>query len=169
MCVCSLFISSEGVAHAAAHAAQVWNTAYLPMSTTAVFDRFGASYDTSKVVDSVSMSLNVSAYNEYSPLYLPITYAMAYGVSLALSTAVITHTALYFGKDILQRLKNVRHGEKEEDVHMRLMKAYPEVPDWWYLLFLGIAVGLSIVTVAVRLLPLPASLLLSTRHVADDR
>ncbi|GAA5913408.1 hypothetical protein JCM8208_004757 [Rhodotorula glutinis] len=126
----------------------VWNTAYLPMSTTAVFDRFGESYDTSKVVETATKSLNVTAYNEYSPLFLPITYATAYGVSFALSTAVIVHTALYFGKDILQRIRNVRHGEKEADVHMRLMKVYPEVPDWWYLAFLSVAVGISIVTVA---------------------
>ncbi|BGP43973.1 hypothetical protein JCM10450v2_008189 [Rhodotorula kratochvilovae] len=124
----------------------VWNSAYLPISTTAVFDRYGHPYDTSRVVDTAAMRLNVTAYKEYSPLFLPITYATGYGISFALATAVIVHTALYHGKEIWQRIK--RSQKEVEDVHMRLMAQYNEVPDWWYFAFLTIAVGLSIVTVA---------------------
>ncbi|GJN94762.1 hypothetical protein Rhopal_007854-T1 [Rhodotorula paludigena] len=124
----------------------VWDTAYLPISTSGVFDRYGQSYDTSLVVDSVNMRLNETAYQEYSPLFLPITYATAYGVAFMLAIAVIVHTVLYNGKEIWQRLRRVR--TEDEDVHMRLMKAYPEVPDWWYLGFLAIAIALSIITIA---------------------
>ncbi|KAJ8291250.1 Glutathione transporter 1 [Rhodotorula toruloides] len=124
----------------------VWNTAYLPMSTNMVFDRFGAPYNTSAVVDRVGMKLNETAYQEYSPLYLPITYATAYGISFMLATSIIVHTALYHGKEIFQRVRRVR--VEKEDVHMRLMKNYREVPDWWYLAFLVVAIALSIVTVA---------------------
>ncbi|GAA6042983.1 hypothetical protein JCM8097_003869 [Rhodosporidiobolus ruineniae] len=122
-----------------------WYSAYLPISTSSVFDRFGAPYNTSAVIDPVSLRLNETAYNEYSPLYLPITYATVYGLALMLSTSVIVHTAFYQGKLIWTRLKR---SAGNEDVHMKLMKHYAEVPDWWYMVFLVIAFALSIVTVA---------------------
>lgn len=67
-----------------------------------------------------------------------------------LSTSVIVHTILYHGKAILGQLRRINTAE--DDVHVKLMKNYPEVPDWWYAIYTGLAVGLSIVTVAVCLL-----------------
>ncbi|GAA6024567.1 hypothetical protein JCM11491_002702 [Sporobolomyces phaffii] len=124
----------------------VWDSAYLPMSTSQVFDRFGSPYNTSVVVDPTSLSLNETAYQAYSPLYLPITYATVYGLAFMLSTAVIVHTVLYHGRSVWQQLRRAR--TEEHDVHMKLMRSYPEVPDWWYLAFLMAAFALSIVTVA---------------------
>ncbi|GAA5828625.1 hypothetical protein JCM11251_000877 [Rhodosporidiobolus azoricus] len=123
----------------------VWNSAYLPISTSSVFDRYGAPYNTSLVVNAGSASLNETAYHEYSPLYLPITYATAYGIALMLAISAIVHTALYHGQSIWSRIRQVN---KEEDVHMKLMKHYPEVPDWWYLGSLVVSLALTIVTVA---------------------
>ncbi|GAA6022043.1 hypothetical protein JCM10207_001028 [Rhodosporidiobolus poonsookiae] len=123
----------------------VWDSAYLPISTSSVYDRYGAVYDTSAVVDAAHLKLNETAYQAYSPLYLPVTYSTAYGITAALSTSIIVHTVLYHGKMIWERLRRVKD---KEDVHMKLMKHYPEVPDWWYFAFLVIAVALSIVTVA---------------------
>ncbi|GAA5905611.1 uncharacterized protein JCM6883_005386 [Sporobolomyces salmoneus] len=124
----------------------VWNSAYLPMSTSQVFDRFGAPYNTSVVVDPIKFSLNETAYREYSPLYLPITYATVYGISFMLSTSVIVHTVLYHGKSLIRQFRQVQ--VEDQDVHMKLMKNYPEVPNWWYMILLTIAFGLSIATVA---------------------
>ncbi|GAA5917002.1 hypothetical protein JCM6882_001299 [Rhodosporidiobolus microsporus] len=123
----------------------VWNSAYLPISTSSVFDRFGAPYNTSAVVNAGSASLNETAYHEYSPLFLPITYATTYGLAFMLSTSAIVHTALYHGKNIWMR---VMRAQKSEDVHMKLMKNYPEVPDWWYLITLVVSLALTIVAVA---------------------
>ncbi|BGP20792.1 hypothetical protein JCM10213_008929 [Rhodosporidiobolus nylandii] len=123
----------------------VWDSAYLPMSTSEVFDRFGAVYNTSAVVDVNHLRLNETAYHEYSPLFLPITYATVYGVAFMLSMAVIVHTVLYHYKDIWARVKRVND---KEDVHMKLMKNYPEVPDWWYFVFLVVAFALAIVAIA---------------------
>ena len=30
-----------------------------------------------------------------------------------------------------------------EDIHARLMKSYPEVPEWWYLAVLLVAMGIG--------------------------
>ncbi|KPV72916.1 uncharacterized protein RHOBADRAFT_39051 [Rhodotorula graminis WP1] len=140
------FVAIFWIATPAMYYSNVWNSAYLPISTTGVFDRFGASYDIDRVVDTAAMRLNETAYHEYSQLFLPIAYAGAYAVGFALATAVIVHTALYHGPDILERIKRSR--TDKVDVHMRLMLVYPEVPDWWYLAFLVVSVALTIVTVA---------------------
>ncbi|GAA5863764.1 hypothetical protein JCM8547_006058 [Rhodosporidiobolus lusitaniae] len=122
----------------------VWESAYLPISTSSVYDRFGTPYDTSAVVDAGHMKLNETAYQEYSQLFLPITYATVYGIAFMLASGVIVHTILYHGKTIWSKIKRVNDAE---DIHMKLMKSYAEVPDWWYAAFLVVAVGLSLVTV----------------------
>lgn len=57
------------------------------------------------------------------------------------------HTALYHGKDIVKRARRI--AVEEDDVHMKLMRKYPEVPDWWYCAFLVVAVALSLVVACV--------------------
>ncbi|GAA5821301.1 hypothetical protein JCM10212_006415 [Sporobolomyces blumeae] len=125
----------------------VWDSAYLPISTSQVFDRFGAPYNTSAVVDPATLALDEAAYQAYSPLYLPITFATVYGISFALSTAVIVHTVLYHGRTIVSQVRK-SHAERDDDIHLRLMRHYPEVPDLWYALFAATAIGLSIAAVA---------------------
>lgn len=102
------------------------------------------------MIDVGTSSLNVTAYQEYSPLYLPITYATVYGLALALSTAAIVHTIIYHGKDIVNQIRKIKI--EEDDIHAKLMRHYPEVPDWWYWSYLVLFTGLSITTVAVRFL-----------------
>ena len=53
-----------------------------------------------------------------------------YGLSFASITATITHTFLYFRKQIYQQAR--RSLTEMPDIHARLMSKYQEVPDWWY-------------------------------------
>ncbi|KAI5478852.1 proton-dependent oligopeptide transporter, POT family [Pseudohyphozyma bogoriensis] len=124
----------------------VWYSAYLPISTSAVFDRFGQSYNTSAVVDIANMALNVTAYESYSPLFLPVTYSAVYGLAMASTTAFLTHTILYHGKEIMARMRNAK---SEPDIHMKLMMQYPEVPEWWYMTYLAVFSGMSIALIYV--------------------
>ncbi|SCZ95997.1 BZ3500_MvSof-1268-A1-R1_Chr8-1g09935 [Microbotryum saponariae] len=125
---------------------QVWDSAYLPISTSAVFDRFGAPYNTSIVINKATLSLDFEAYQAYSPMYLPITYAIFYGVGLMTASALIVHTAFHHGPDIVRRIK--ASTIQDDDIHMKLMRVYKEVPEWWYLIVAGVALGLSICAVA---------------------
>ena len=111
---------------------QTWDLAYLPINDNNPYDRFGQYYNVTRVLDS-SDRLNVTAYNEYSPLYLPATYAMTYLLAFALATCVLVHTILYHGRSLLNGMKKIR--VEPDDIHAKLMRIYPEVPDWWYLLF----------------------------------
>lgn len=55
--------------------------------------------------------------------------------------------------EVKKFFKKSKHGEEDEDnlaedVHWRLMKRYREVPDWWYLIVLLIALGIGMAGVA---------------------
>ena len=41
----------------------------------------GQKYDVLRVLESDNSTLNKDAYKAYSPLYLPIAFAMSYGLS----------------------------------------------------------------------------------------
>ena len=96
---------------------------------------------------TVNHTLDVAAYEAYSPLYLPATYAATYLLAFALSTCVIVHTVLYHGRALLNGLKRIK--VEKDDIHAKLMRNYPEVPDWWYLGFFCVFFGLAIVAMEV--------------------
>jgi hypothetical protein len=73
--------------------------------------------------------LDEEAYRAYSPVYLSISYAMTFTLAFALTTAAVVHTILHQGERIY---KTLRFGKSEEDdIHMKLMRQYSEVPDWY--------------------------------------
>ena len=115
--------------------AHTWNFAYFLMNQNYAYDRYGQVYNVSCVLDS-SNQFNLTTYEEYSPLYLPATYAMTYLFAFALSTCVLIHTILYHGRSLWKRIKKIC--VEQDDIHAKLMRNYPEVPDLWYLLaFIG--------------------------------
>ncbi len=72
---------------------------------------------------------------------------MCYLIAFALSTCVITHTILYHGKSLLNGVKKMRI--EKDDIHAKLMRNYPEVPDWWYIISFVTFFCLAIVAVEV--------------------
>ncbi|TFY51053.1 hypothetical protein EVG20_g11190 [Dentipellis fragilis] len=106
-----------------------WSLAHFPMFANEPYDRFGNVYDVSRVMQADS-TFNLTAYNEYSPLYMPASYATTYLLAFTLLTCVIVHTLLYHGRNVLTGLKRMKI--EKDDIHAKLMRNYPEVPDWWY-------------------------------------
>jgi OPT family small oligopeptide transporter len=74
----------------------------------------------------------------------PPLHENSYGVGFAGLTAILTHTFLYHRKQIWAQWKEARG--TSQDIHYKLMQAYKEVPEWWYLILFSITVTLSIVT-----------------------
>jgi OPT family oligopeptide transporter len=107
-----------------------WSLAYFPISANIPYDRFGNQYNITHVL-TLQDTFNATAYGEYSPLYLPATYAMTYLLAFALSTCVIVHTLLYHGRSLLNGVKKMC--VESDDIHAKLMRNYLEVPDWWYM------------------------------------
>ncbi|KAF3937876.1 hypothetical protein ABW19_dt0208422 [Dactylella cylindrospora] len=144
-------------------------SSYMPILSSSVYDNTGGFYDVQKVLTKDFM-FDESGYKSYSKVFLPITYVLSYALQFAAMTALVTHTAIWHGKDIIkqgkralkigsntktettgsyQRLQTASgkriEGEEDltdeewadivgdEDVHVRLMKKYPEAPFSWYL------------------------------------
>ena len=59
-----------------------------------------------------------------------MTFAISYGLSFASITATLTHSFLYFRKQIVAQSR--RSMREQPDIHARLMAKYPQVPEWWY-------------------------------------
>lgn len=113
------------------------------------YDRFGKPYNVSRVLNP-DQTLNVTAYEEYSPLYLPAAYAITYLIAFVLSSAVLVHTGLYYGPTLVNGFKRIQI--EKDDIHAKLMRSYPEVPDWWYLSVFVLFFALMIVAQEVRLI-----------------
>lgn len=116
--------------------------AYLPLSSSTVFDNKGNEYDGGRVLNAGSMSLDEEAYKNYSPPFLAATYAISYGLSYAVLSSSVVYTLLEHGKDIWNSFK----GEYKKDVHVREMEKYKAVPKWWYILLTVLVYVVTIIT-----------------------
>ncbi|KAJ7736920.1 OPT oligopeptide transporter protein-domain-containing protein [Mycena metata] len=140
------FVTFYWILTPALYYTNTWFLAYFPISANVPYDRFGNQYNVSAVLGAGDQ-FNATAYAAYSPLYLPATYAMTYLLAFALSTCVIVHTLLYHGRSLLNGVKKMR--VESDDIHAKLMRNYPEVPDWWYLLSFCVFFSLAIVGMEV--------------------
>ncbi|KAL5114417.1 hypothetical protein ACEQ8H_007672 [Pleosporales sp. CAS-2024a] len=83
----------------------VMYSAYMPILSAAVWDNRGKPYDVSKILTADFM-FDETAYNDYSRVYLPITYVLSYALQFAALTALLSHTALWHGKDIWRQWRH---------------------------------------------------------------
>ncbi len=88
-CFIFIFLTALGVHYTGSFYAD-----YLPMQDSASYDNTGARYNVSSVMNP-DLTLNVTAYKAYSPVFLSTNFTICYGVSFATISAVIVHVALY--------------------------------------------------------------------------
>lgn len=93
------------------------------------------------------LTLDVAAYKAYSPLFLGTLFTLAYGSSFAALSAVVVHTVLFHGREIIERAKLARN--QDADVHLKMMKKYVDTPDWWYYAWFIVLLALSLTTVSL--------------------
>jgi hypothetical protein len=106
---------------------QVWDTSYMPITTSGLYDRFGQIYNITRIIGP-NHQLNIEEYQSYSPIYISVTYAMTFTIAFALTTAAVVHTALHQGERIYKTVRSRKF--EDEDIHIKHMRQYPEVPDW---------------------------------------
>lgn len=121
-----------------------WYTSYMPLSGSDSYDNTGNVYNVSKIVDAHGNFLPES-YAAYSPIFMPITFAMGYGISFAVMACLPVHIFLYHWREILSAFK----GENKKDIHARLIMRYKDVPWWYYASLTVIVMGLAIMTLYV--------------------
>nr|QBZ39423.1 sexual differentiation process protein 1 [Thermochaetoides thermophila] len=121
-----------------------WYSVYLPMSDSNTYDNTGKLYNVSRIL-SADYTLDVEAYNNYSPLFLSTTFALSYGLSFAAISSLIVYTYLHHGKTIWRQWKSST--TEKPDIHMKLMRRYKEAPTWWYLSLFVVMLALGFLTV----------------------
>lgn len=151
-----------------------WNTGYLPVISNRIYDHYGKLYNVSRTLDSHGM-YDEAKYKAYSAPYMTAGNSLVYGFFFAVYSAIVTHVVLYHRYEIAMGFKNlwqgIRWGRKKssnteivdgaaddtiranegeyQDVHNRLMAAYPEVSEWWYFGVLVISIAFGCIGIAV--------------------
>lgn len=95
----------------------------------------GYTYPQKEVLNSDN-SLNYTKLEEVGIPSYSTVFAMSYIVINFGVTASITHVALYYGKQIWSTIRAAKDdfNHKHQDIHNKLMAAYPEVSCWqWYI------------------------------------
>jgi OPT family small oligopeptide transporter len=80
-------------------------SSYMPILSSAVWDNRGKPYDVSKILTE-NFLFDEAAYKEYSRVYLPITYVLSYALQFAGLTALLSHTGLWYGRDIWRQWRH---------------------------------------------------------------
>ncbi|CAO3695028.1 hypothetical protein G6F70_002764 [Rhizopus microsporus] len=129
----------------------VWNAQSFPFLSNSIFRLFpngtAEYYPQGEVLNSDN-TVNQTALAEVGiPVYSTI-YAISYVVVNMTLTATISHVFLFYGKQIYDtfRILRTKLSTGDLDIHMKLMKNYPEVPQWWYygVFMTGIAVNIGV-------------------------
>lgn len=88
-------------------------SSYMPILSAAVFDNTGKVYDVSRIL-TPEFLFDREAYQNYSRVFLPITYVLSYGVQFAGLAALLTHTACWHGQDIWRTWKKALAEARED-------------------------------------------------------
>ncbi|KAK7536973.1 small oligopeptide transporter, OPT family [Phyllosticta citribraziliensis] len=139
------FVAAFWIIVPAIYYTNTWFTGYLPLMTAEVYDRFGDTYNTTKVL-TPDGSFNATMYQDYSPPYLGASFAFVYGLSFASITSVLVHVGLWHGKDIWRTLRG-GGSSQNNDIHARLMRSYAKTPWWYYAAITVVTIAMSIAMV----------------------
>ncbi|KAF8841357.1 small oligopeptide transporter [Paxillus ammoniavirescens] len=121
-----------------------WNSLYMPIQSRLVYDSMMQPYNVSRIL-SPQLTLDMQAYESYSPLFMSTSFAVSYGMSFATITATLVHAFVHFRKQIIQQAR--RSLREQPDVHARLMSQYPQVPEWWYLALFGAMFAFGVISI----------------------
>ncbi|CED83030.1 Sexual differentiation process protein ISP4 [Phaffia rhodozyma] len=82
-----------------------------------------------------SLELNTTVWETSQPLLLTPYFALSYAFSFASLSSILTHVYLFYGHEIADAWskRGSPSGAGRDDIHNRLMRAYPSVPQSWYI------------------------------------
>ncbi|KAF4451331.1 hypothetical protein F53441_5675 [Fusarium austroafricanum] len=130
----------------------VWNAGYFPINGNLAYDNTGSRYNVSHVLNP-DFTLNQTAYHEYSVPLMTSTQVTKYAAAFMIYVATPVHMYLWHRKDIMSGIRaswaRKSRDDEFEDVHNRLMSAYPECPHWWYIIILVASFTIACVSVSV--------------------
>ncbi|KAF9205240.1 hypothetical protein BGZ49_004310 [Haplosporangium sp. Z 27] len=113
----------------------------------------GSSFDVTPLLNP-DYSLNEELYDASEPAVMTPMYALAFMTGFISLAACVAHFICFNGADFIKTWKSASN-EKGEDIHHKMMKVYPEVPQLWYAAFYIVMLALSFVVIEVYHLELP--------------
>ncbi|KAI1321424.1 hypothetical protein EDD11_005115 [Mortierella claussenii] len=125
-----------------AYYTNLWEAKKFPILTPSLFQENGNRYKVKAILtDNI---LDQTKYDAYGPLRISTFFALTYGIGFAGLSSMITHTWLYHRHKLVAQWKQSR--DHSEDIHHKLMQAYPEVPDWWYAALFVVMTIVAVIT-----------------------
>ncbi|KAJ4265360.1 hypothetical protein NW762_004648 [Fusarium torreyae] len=131
----------------------IYNTGYLPINSNRVYDRWGQLYNVTRATNDRGL-FDAAKYEDYSPPFLGAGNVVIYIFFFGIYTSTLTYALLFHRREIVTGFKGLINSMRRKsklpeevhdlDVHTRLMKAYREVPEWWYMVCLVCAMALGI-------------------------
>ena len=136
------------------YANSMW-TAYMPPNSNGVFDNTGAAYNYTKVINTDS-SINLDAYKTYGPPYYTVSNLFVTGGNFVYYTFSVVYVFIKYWGPIKKcfvgmavntwKRRSIYTGFN--DGATRMMRRYPEVPEWWYSILFVFGFVISICSVA---------------------
>uniref|UniRef100_A0A060T5C3 ARAD1C10934p n=1 Tax=Blastobotrys adeninivorans TaxID=409370 RepID=A0A060T5C3_BLAAD len=133
----------------------MYNTAYLPINSNSVFTNTGEIYSVKEVL--TNGVLDEEKYQKYSPPYYAAANLVVYGAFFAMYPAMFVEMLLKDYKIVWKGMRDLALSmmgkldlkQAQNDAHSRMMRAYKEVPHWWYVLIIVISLVFAIVCVEI--------------------
>ncbi|KAF8929576.1 OPT oligopeptide transporter protein-domain-containing protein [Dissophora ornata] len=121
--------------------------------TSRLFFENGTRFDINTVLND-DFTVNDALYDSGPQANMSPLYALGFMTSFIALAGCVSHVIVFNGKDIWRSWK-MAVGSEGEDIHTKMMKVYPEVPQLWYAIFYVVMAALAIVTCEVYSLQLP--------------
>ncbi|KAJ3163368.1 hypothetical protein HDU88_006317 [Geranomyces variabilis] len=121
---------------------------YGVLNTLSLFNKTGAPLRPQMLISPTGNLLD-PVYEANKPIYISTYYALTIALALFGYAATLSHTALWYGKSIKERLFSGINEARKDNPHKKIMSAYPDVPNWWFVVLLVVAIPLVMVTCAV--------------------
>ncbi|KAK9244829.1 OPT oligopeptide transporter protein-domain-containing protein [Lipomyces tetrasporus] len=131
-------------------------SAYLPINSNQLYDRFGIKYNVSKVL--TDKLFDQEKYSAYSPPYMSAGNMVYLGASFLIYTMTFTYVLITEWRVLkdaclgfYRSLKNrkISTYAMHADPMSRMMAKYKEVPDWWFLAIFVVSFALFLVGISV--------------------
>ncbi|KAJ3280197.1 hypothetical protein HK104_000836, partial [Borealophlyctis nickersoniae] len=115
------------------------------LNSVALFGHNGTRLKAVQLYNHTTFDLDERKYHESAPIYITPMFAMLYAGSFMAIAASFSHVILWYGKDIkdhfLAALRQQRYTASESaqttpDIHTKLMSAYRDIPEKFFLIFL---------------------------------
>ncbi|XP_027090171.1 oligopeptide transporter 4-like [Coffea arabica] len=119
-----------------------------PFFSSQLYDNQGKHYNISAIVTD-KFQLDLPEYEKLGPVNMSVIFATTYALSFANLTSTLTHVALFYGKEIKDRFQASSKGKP--DIHTKLMRKYKDIPSWWFMVMLSLALALSLVLCTVMI------------------